>query len=51
VPQPGPAPRFDRTPAATPTPAVEGVDPALVLESWGIDVATVDRLRATGILH
>jgi len=51
VPQPGPAPRFGRTPAATPTPAVEGVDPALVLETWGVDVARVDRLRATGILH
>jgi alpha-methylacyl-CoA racemase len=51
VPQPGPAPRFGRTPAAAPTPALEGVDPALVLESWGVDVAAVDRLRATGILH
>jgi alpha-methylacyl-CoA racemase len=50
VPQPGPAPRFGRTPAAVPTPAVEGVDPALVLESWGVDAATVDRLRAEGTL-
>ncbi|CAN5502456.1 CaiB/BaiF CoA-transferase family protein [soil metagenome] len=50
VPQPGPAPRFGRTPAAVPTPALDGVDPALVLEGWGVDVATVDRLRAEGVI-
>lgn len=37
VPQPGPAPRFDRTPLAAPSAAVEGADPAAVLAAWGID--------------
>ena len=50
VPQPGPAPRCGRTPAAAPEPALEGVDPALVLESWGLSAADVDRLRAEGVL-
>ena len=49
VPQPGPAPRFGRTPAATPTVALTGVDPVLVLRDWGVHAAEVDRLRATGI--
>ena len=50
VPQPGAAPRFGRTPASDPTPALERVDPALVLESWGVTTAEVDRLRAEGVL-
>ncbi len=37
VPQPAPAPRFDRTPAAAPTAAVEGADAADLLVAWGID--------------
>ena len=37
VPQPAPAPRFDRTPAAAPTAAVEGADAAELLADWGID--------------
>ncbi len=45
VPQPGPAPRFDRTPAAAPTAAVQSSDAADVLSPWGIDSAEVDRLR------
>ena len=50
VPQPGAAPRFGRTPAATPTVAVTGVDPALVLKNWGVDASEVDRLRVEGVI-
>lgn len=50
VPQPGPAPRFGRTPAASPEPALEGVDPVLVLEGWGVDADEVARLRDAGVL-
>jgi alpha-methylacyl-CoA racemase len=36
VPQPAPAPRFSRTPAATPTPPVTpGHDTAEALKDWG----------------
>jgi alpha-methylacyl-CoA racemase len=48
VPQPAPAPRFGRTPAGAPTVAVEGADAAQVLADWGVDAATVERLRASG---
>jgi alpha-methylacyl-CoA racemase len=48
VPQPAPAPRFGRTPAGAPTVAVEGADAVQVLGDWGIDAATVERLRASG---
>jgi alpha-methylacyl-CoA racemase len=48
VPQPAPAPRFDRTPAGSPTAAIEGADAAEVLAGWGVDAARVDQLRAAG---
>lgn len=50
VPQPGPAPRFGRTPPDAPTVAVDGVDPALVLEPWGVGAEQIDRLRAAGVI-
>lgn len=39
VPQPAPAPRFSRTHAADPTPAIDVDDPVEVLTAWGIDPA------------
>jgi alpha-methylacyl-CoA racemase len=50
VPQPAPAPRFDRTPAGSPTAAVEGADAAEVLAGWGVAGSRVDELRAAGVL-
>jgi alpha-methylacyl-CoA racemase len=50
VPQPAPAPRFDRTTPAEPTASVEGADPAAVLGGWGIDGDQVDQLRAAGVI-
>lgn len=49
VTQPAPAPRFSRTPAATPTPpphAGQDTDDALV--DWGVDADRVAALRASG---
>jgi alpha-methylacyl-CoA racemase len=49
--QPGPAPRFDRTPASLPAPPPwpgQGGDEALV--DWGIDEDEVTRLRSSGAL-
>ncbi len=46
--QPGPAPRFNRTPAGPPRAAVVGADAAEVLGGWGISATRVDELRATG---
>jgi alpha-methylacyl-CoA racemase len=45
--QPGPAPRFDRTPAAA-RPAHD--DPEAALERWGLDRPARERLRASGAL-
>ena len=45
--QPGPAPRFSRTPGAA-TPAQK--DPDGALDRWGIDAATREQLRADGVL-
>jgi alpha-methylacyl-CoA racemase len=50
VPQPGPAPRFDRTPLAAPSVAVEGVPAEDVLAAWGVDAARVARLRDAGAI-
>jgi alpha-methylacyl-CoA racemase len=50
VPQPAPAPRFGRTPAGTPSAAVEGADAVDVLESWGVDADRVATLRASGAI-
>ena len=47
--QPAPAPRFSRTPPATPGPSVAaGRDSADVLVSWGFDPTEVTRLLASG---
>jgi alpha-methylacyl-CoA racemase len=49
VPQPAPAPRFSRTPAATPEPAMHpGDETESVLGHWGFEPAEVEKLRATG---
>jgi alpha-methylacyl-CoA racemase len=49
--QPGPAPRFDRTPPTLPTPPAwpgQGGDAALV--EWGVGESEVARLHASGAL-
>jgi len=49
VPQPAPAPRFSRTPAATPEPAMHpGDDTGAVLARWGFTGDEVAGLQATG---
>ena len=49
VPQPGPAPRFSRSAAPTPAPAMHpGGDSAAVLAGWGFDGDEVARLRDLG---
>lgn len=49
VPQPAPAPRFSRTPAVPPGPAMHpGEDTESVLGQWGFEPAEVEKLRATG---
>lgn len=51
VPQPAPAPRFDRTPSATPRPATRpGVDTAGALSAWGIDADRIAALRENGAI-
>ena len=42
VPQPAPAPRFDRTPTDAPRAALEDVDPTEVLTAWGAPSVVVD---------
>ncbi len=42
--QPAPAPRFSRTPAATPRPIAERPDAADVLSAWSVDATTTTRL-------
>ncbi|MDQ2679231.1 MAG: CoA transferase [Actinomycetota bacterium] len=42
VPQPAPAPRFDRTPTDAPRAALEDVDPTEVLTAWGAPSDVVD---------
>jgi len=50
--QPGPAPRFGRTPAGLPTvPQVAGANTDEVLSDWGVDDAERDRLRAAGAIR
>ncbi|MFH1329531.1 MAG: CaiB/BaiF CoA-transferase family protein [Actinomycetota bacterium] len=49
--QPGPAPRFERTPAGQPTPPVPaGAHTDAVLAEFGFDAAEVAALRAGGAL-
>jgi alpha-methylacyl-CoA racemase len=51
VAQPAPAPRFSRTPCATPAPpSGPGEDDAEVLAAWGVPPERVERLRATGAI-
>ncbi|MGH3432810.1 MAG: CaiB/BaiF CoA transferase family protein [Thermocrispum sp.] len=48
---PAPAPRFDRTPPADPTPPHDtGADTAEVLAELGLDDAAVQRLRSAGAI-
>jgi alpha-methylacyl-CoA racemase len=48
APQPAPAPRFSRTPAAVPNPAMHpGDDTETVLGRWGFDTGEVEKLRDT----
>ncbi|WP_020671742.1 CaiB/BaiF CoA transferase family protein [Amycolatopsis nigrescens] len=50
--QPAPAPRFDRTPAATPSaPHEKGADTADVLLELGLDDAEIDKLRGAGAVN
>ncbi|MCW5653193.1 CaiB/BaiF CoA-transferase family protein [Hydrogenophaga sp.] len=49
--QPAPAPRFSRTPPATPMAGVEpGVDLAAALAGWGLDAAEIEALAAAGVV-
>jgi alpha-methylacyl-CoA racemase len=49
--QPGPAPRFSRTPGAVSRPApVAGQDTVEALKDWGIDDDRVDTLKAAGAI-
>lgn len=50
VPQPAPAPRFDRTPPGPVEPSKETEDPAVVLGRWGVAVDEVLTLRAVGVV-
>ncbi len=50
VAQPGPAPRFGRTPASVPQPSFEGVDPALLLQGWGVSAEQVELMQAEGTI-
>jgi len=50
VPQPAPAPRFGRTPASVPQPSYEGVDPALLLQGWGVSAERVSALQSEGTI-
>jgi alpha-methylacyl-CoA racemase len=47
--QPAPAPRFSRTPSATPTAGVEpGVDLPAALDGWGLEANEIEALAAAG---
>jgi len=51
VTQPAPAPRFSRTPAATPRgPAARGSDTEAVLRDWGFPAAAVADLKQRGVI-
>ena len=51
VTQPAPAPRFDRTPPATPAPpAKAGEHGEAVLREAGFEAAEIERLRAAGVV-
>jgi alpha-methylacyl-CoA racemase len=49
--QPGPAPRFSRTPTALPTPPeTPGARGVASLARWGIAADTIERLKSAGVL-
>jgi alpha-methylacyl-CoA racemase len=48
--QPGPAPRFGRTPSRPTPPPQPGERADAALEAWGVDAETVAGLRAVGAL-
>jgi len=49
--QPGPAPRFERTPAGPPTPPQpRGAGSRAALADWGIPKERIDMLFAAGVL-
>jgi alpha-methylacyl-CoA racemase len=49
--QPGPAPKFDRTPAGTPeAPHEPRSDTTAVLRSLGYSAEDIDQLRADGVI-
>ena len=50
VPQPAPAPRFSRTPAAAPTPPQAVADSAAVLAQAGWSTDEIAHLSATGVI-
>ena len=48
--QPAPAPRFDRTPSAEPSPPPErGSGGSEALQRWGFDAEAIDALRGLGL--
>jgi len=50
--QPGPAPRFERTPAGIPTPPqAPGAGTRAALIDWGIPANRIDHLLAAGVLR
>jgi alpha-methylacyl-CoA racemase len=51
IPQPAPAPRFARTPAATPAPPPPpGRDTEAALADWGFSTAEIETLRSAGAI-
>ncbi|TLP71519.1 CoA transferase [Pseudomonas nitroreducens] len=48
--QPAPAPRFSRTPAATPTPAVGEPQSEAVLRDWGLSDERIADLQQAGVI-
>jgi alpha-methylacyl-CoA racemase len=51
VTQPAPAPRFDRTPAGSPTkPPAPGADTEPVLRELGLEPEEIEKLRAAGAI-
>jgi len=50
VPQPGPAPRFSRTPLAAPLPPPGAADLRTALAPWGLDAPEIESVQASGLL-